>query len=650
MTNKIIGNYKVLKEIGAGGMSTVYLAENININTKVAIKMLHPHLVKEENIKKHILKEARTQAVLNHPNITKVIDFVNNDQGLFIILEYVEGETLSDYLFKTKGALSEKEANLYMTKILEAVGYAHNKGVVHRDLKAANIMISPNGEIKIMDFGIATLANDAMSITQTGSRMGSPLYMSPEQVTNGEVDLRSDIYSLGVVYHEMLTGEPIYDIETTTEFEIYNKIVKQPLPRLRDFKITNCNRAQDVIDTATAKLPVARYKSCLEFKNELCLNENIVQRAKPTIPSTKMEDSDTEVLEKPNKNKSSSSSLATWMLIILVGLLLAGGTYFFLNKDDIFNTNKETFNADDNEDVRVKVAEEAYNRGDYKKGFQLYQQIEPRTGDIDSKLREIQLKSDSFEKERIKTILQPHLTTSSFTNYTPGDEGKLEALLTKFPSIEMEFMILEGENALVGEGKFLPLEKATMNNLRTYYVAKKTFKNKNYKIADSLIKSSDYDSIAYITDLRTSIKNKIDSVNKEREVGVSVKKKENPIKITPIKKAELKNTKSLETEIVNTDLDEKELSEEEFVEPLLFGAWSVENENANYVFKSDRTGNYTNSRGKNKAFNWTIAGLFLNIKMVEGPVFVWQVRSHSNTRIVMDDMQNNIFDRVLKKN
>ena len=200
MTPTIIGNYKIIKELGTGGMGTVYLAENINIGSKVAIKMLHAHLVKSENIKTRFLKEAKTQANFNHPSITRVIDFVSNDEGLFIILEFLEGETLNEFLFKNKNRLSEKEANYYMAQILDAVGYAHSKDVVHRDLKSANIMITPNKTIKIMDFGITKVANETLSFTKTGFRLGSPLYMSPEQVTNGTIDFRSDIYSLGVIY------------------------------------------------------------------------------------------------------------------------------------------------------------------------------------------------------------------------------------------------------------------------------------------------------------------------------------------------------------------------------------------------------------------------------------------------------------------
>jgi serine/threonine protein kinase len=700
MIDKTVANYKIIKEIGTGGMGTVYMAENINIGNRVAIKMLHSHLVKNAELKTHILNEARTQAALNHPSITKVIDFVSNDQGLFIILEFVEGETLSDMLFKTHRSLSENEANQYMAEILDAVGYAHSKNIVHRDLKSANIIVMPNKGIKIMDFGIAKMANEAMSLTQTNTRIGSPLYMSPEQVTGGSVDFRSDIYSLGLVYHEMLTGKPIYDQGKITEYEIYNKIVKQHLPRLKDFNQTSSENAQEIIDTATAKLPIARFQNCLEFKNALKLNADLNKTSTQKLPPNKKGRTNQLVTDKPFVKKKSAKKFSILLLVSLL-ILFGGGTYFYLQKKGETKTN-------DLENNELKLAAEAFKQGNYKKGHELYSQIEPRNATIDSKLSELISKSDAFEKVRVKAILQPHLKDSTFITYLPKEENKLEALLKKFASIEMEFMILQGDNKIIGEGKYMPQEKMAMNGLKTYYVAKKYFLDKNFRLADSLLNEQKYDAITYITDLRAKIKKELERNNLAVIDEISSKKREEPIAVKKINEIGLiiaepyakirsgtsansdllgdvnegetvfvieqdvksgwykvrKNTisgyvakKSIrlgdsnsEEVSLNDILSEDKSSKGELNEPLFYGTWRVEDENANYVFNSNHKGNYTNSRGKNKAFNWSITGLFLNIKMVDGPVFVWQVRSHSSTRIVMDDMQNNIFDRVLNKN
>lgn len=371
MIGSVVGNYKIIRELGTGGMGTVYLSENTNIGIKVAIKVLHAHLIKSQNIKKRFLKEAKTQAILDHPNITKVIDYVDNKQGLFIILEYIEGEELNDYLFKNKGLMPEKDAAHYMSEILDAVGYAHNKGVIHRDLKSANIMITPNRGIKIMDFGIAKLAGDNLSLTKTGSRIGSPLYMSPEQVTSAKIDYRSDIYSLGVVYHEMLTGLPVYDQNNTTEFEIYNKIVRQPLPRLKSFYKLISNHAQDVVDTATCKLPEGRYQSCLEFKNA-------INNIKETI-------SKNNKLKHQRRVKENSNSGLGWFLGILFSIAILVGSAYYIDKN-------KGFDFSNNSSVTLTKANYYYKNKNYVEAIQVYKDII------------IKEKNNEFVKQKIKVL------------------------------------------------------------------------------------------------------------------------------------------------------------------------------------------------------------------------------------------------------
>lgn len=273
MIGQIISNYKVVREIDTGGMGTVYLGKHLTLDKEVAIKKLHPHLTKDKNIRKRFSQEAETQSRLKHEGITNIIDYLDDEKGLFIILDYVEGLPLNKYIFEEKGLIPEGEANDLMVKILDAVGYAHSKNVIHRDLKPSNIMVLPTKDIKILDFGIAKIIGNDKSLTQTGTKLGSPLYMSPEQVLGKDVDQRSDIYSLGVLYYEMLTGNPVYNQQTTTQFQIYNKIVKEPLPRVKEIYAHTSDVAQEIIDKATCKDIGQRFKSCTAFIEALSHGE-----------------------------------------------------------------------------------------------------------------------------------------------------------------------------------------------------------------------------------------------------------------------------------------------------------------------------------------------------------------------------------------
>lgn len=458
MIGQTIANYKILKELGTGGMGTVYLAENVSIGSRVAIKMLHPHLVKSENIKTRFLKEAKTQANLNHPNITKVIDFVSNEQGLFIILEFVEGEPLNDFLFKSKGLLPEKEANHYMAKILDAVGYAHSKGIVHRDLKSANIMVTPNKDIKIMDFGIAKMANETLSLTKTGSRLGSPLYMSPEQVTNGQVDFRSDIYSLGVVYHEMLTGTPVYDQNTTTEFEIYNKIVKQPLPRLKEFYKMNSDRAQEIVDTAAAKLPTARFQSCWEFKTEI-LNGVPKQKAIPAVRSENVKFRNNPVKKDP-KNRNNKNYISVVIILLLLIALLGGGAYYL-------NHSGGEDNGLQNE-LQRKAADFTAS-GNYKEAFSIYSNLyreHPKDIHLADKMEQLKAKSQAFQQRSADSLLNIYLQTSSLDNFDVKDSILGYKLLQGFDPIQNQMDQLKEHPKVVGDATTLTQIKTRLQNIR----------------------------------------------------------------------------------------------------------------------------------------------------------------------------------------
>jgi serine/threonine protein kinase len=219
MDSKMIGSeiigYKVTACIGEGGMGKIYLAENAIIGQKVAIKVLDSILARNEVIRERFTQEARIQVSLQHNNIVRVLNVHISEEMFCLILELVEGESL-DKVLERRGSLDLDESLKIMKQVMDAVGYAHNHGVIHRDLKPANILVCADGTAKVTDFGIAKVLGDSR-LTCTGTSMGSPAYMSPEQVLGTkDIDNRTDIYSLGAMLFEMLTGRPPFTITDST--------------------------------------------------------------------------------------------------------------------------------------------------------------------------------------------------------------------------------------------------------------------------------------------------------------------------------------------------------------------------------------------------------------------------------------------------
>ena len=278
MIGEKILNYKIEKLIGEGGMGTVYLGINEQFEQKVAIKVLAPQFVHNADIVKRFKKEASMLSKLNHPNIVKLLNFYENDKGVYLIMEYVEGYTLDEYITNISGPILEDKAAEMFYEILDGFEFAHSKGIIHRDIKPSNIIVTNDGEIKIFDFGIAKLINEPenQKLTRTGTKLGTVVYMSPEQIRQGEVSKLSDIYSLGVVLHQLLTGKSPYMPNEMSEFDISTKIVFEPLPRLKSIYPHVSDEIQNIVDIASSKKPENRFSSCSNFKSELwgLYNEN----------------------------------------------------------------------------------------------------------------------------------------------------------------------------------------------------------------------------------------------------------------------------------------------------------------------------------------------------------------------------------------
>ena len=276
MLNQQFGNYKFLSILGEGGMATVYLAENTLLGKKVAIKVLKQEFVHNRNIRGRFLAEARHMVQVSHTHIISVLDLIEAGDIVAIVMEYVDGQSLKEYLQK-KGRLNDSEIQTLFTQILTALQHVHDSGFVHRDIKPSNFMLTRAGSIKLADFGIAKDLNKRFELTETGTQMGTPIYMSPEQVKDAkDVDYRSDIYSLGVVLYEAITGTFPFDKNNLALPEIQVCILKNKLP----FTYT---RWDSIIQKATAKNSWERYASCNAFIHDF-LGETIPPPFPPPPP------------------------------------------------------------------------------------------------------------------------------------------------------------------------------------------------------------------------------------------------------------------------------------------------------------------------------------------------------------------------------
>lgn len=235
-SNMMLGEFRLLRKLGKGGMAEVYLAEQTTLRRQVAVKILRPEFITTENYVKRFRHEAAAAGSLNHPNIVQVY-MVGEQNGVnYIAQEYVQGRTLRDYL-RRKGPMEIKLALHILRQVASALQVASENGIVHRDIKPENILLTNKGEAKVADFGLAqlTLQGERVSLTQTGMTMGTPLYMSPEQVNGLPLDSRSDIYSFGIMAYHMLAGRPPFSGDTAMAVAVKHLNEKPPL--ISEFRV-----------------------------------------------------------------------------------------------------------------------------------------------------------------------------------------------------------------------------------------------------------------------------------------------------------------------------------------------------------------------------------------------------------------------------
>ena len=293
---KINDRYEVIKSIGEGGMANVYLAYDTILDRNVAIKVLRGDLANDEKFVRRFQREALSASSLSHPNIVAMYD-VGEDDGLYyIVMEYIEGKTLKQ-LLKKRGSLTLSEAIDIMLQLTDGMAHAHDSYIVHRDLKPQNIMIQDDGQIKITDFGIA-MALNSTQLTQTNSVMGSVHYLPPEQAAGKGTTIKSDIYSMGIIFYELLTGELPFKGDSAVEIAL--KQMKEPLPDVHKLNNDIPQSIENVILKSTAKNPKSRYDDAKSMHNDLltALNDDRINEEPYVYPYPEHEvDETTKIME-----------------------------------------------------------------------------------------------------------------------------------------------------------------------------------------------------------------------------------------------------------------------------------------------------------------------------------------------------------------
>jgi len=347
---KINDRYEIIKSIGEGGMANVYLAQDTILDRKVAIKVLRGDLANDEKFIRRFQREALSASSLSHPNIVEMYDVGEDSGSHYIVMEYIEGKTVKQ-LLKKRGNLTVSEAVDIMLQLTDGISHAHDSYIIHRDLKPQNIMIKEDGKIKITDFGIA-MALNSTQLTQTNSVMGSVHYLPPEQASGKGSTIKCDIYSMGILFYELLTG--VLPFKGDNAVEIALKHMKDPIPSVRKQNSNIPQSIENIILKSTAKNPKNRYSDVKEMYHDLkiCMDDDVVNQKRyvyeypehenddvkeqiPTIKKKKKEfeskkesSGEIEVIEESvareiqPEEKKSKMKIVIWVLVGILGALI----------------------------------------------------------------------------------------------------------------------------------------------------------------------------------------------------------------------------------------------------------------------------------------------------------------------------------------
>ena len=453
---KINDRYEIIRSIGEGGMANVYLGYDTILDRNVAIKVLRGDLSNDEKFVRRFQREALSASSLAHPNIVEMYDVSEDEGTYYIVMEYVEGKTLKQ-LLKKRGTLTLSEAIDIMSQLTDGMAHAHDSYIIHRDLKPQNIMIKDDGQIKITDFGIA-MALNATQLTQTNSVMGSVHYLPPEQASGKGSTIKSDIYSMGIIFYELLSGSLPFRGDNAVEIAL--KHMRDPLPSLRAENSAIPQSIENIIKKATAKNPKNRYESAREMHEDLLtalnderMNEEEIQfkypeheeskKVKKTEPATTTTEDDEEDEAKREKieqlendtsddNKSEKRNL---LLIIILGsifvIIIIVLMLVFLLLPKL--SNGKTVKVPDCTGDKVSVCEEKL----LSAGFEVNTKIETVASDTVNKNKVV--KTDPTKGRSIKKGTKVTIYKSSgeetfeLDDYVGQDSKTVKAILeTKF--------------------------------------------------------------------------------------------------------------------------------------------------------------------------------------------------------------------------
>ncbi len=319
-----IPGYKIKKELGCGGMSRVYLAFEEKLKRFVALKVLLPSLAEKSRITRRFIKEARTAAQLQHSNIVSIFDVGKKDQFYYFAMEYLK-DSLKDRLKRTS-TLKPDEALHIIREMAKALAYAHKKGYIHRDIKPDNIMFREDGAVVLVDFGIVKALKSETKLTKTGMSVGTPKYMSPEQIRAQNIDGRADIYSLGIVLYETLVGRAPYEAEDVIALAM--KHAEEPVPQLP----ARLKKYQPLLDKMLAKNPRDRVKGA----------EGLIRLIDALVYKLRLE-RDAATTKIIRRRSRPFRAILGYLITALVVAALIYGSCHFLKKTQTQESNESTY-------------------------------------------------------------------------------------------------------------------------------------------------------------------------------------------------------------------------------------------------------------------------------------------------------------------
>lgn len=510
---KISDRYQIIKSIGEGGMANVYLAYDTILDRNVAVKVLRGDLANDEKFVRRFQREALSASSLSNPNIVEVYDVGEDNGEYYIVMEYVEGKHLKA-LLKKRGKLTVPEVIDIALQITNGLSVAHDSYIIHRDIKPQNILILENGLIKITDFGIAVAMN-ATQLTQTNSVMGSVHYLPPEQASGKGATLQSDIYSIGILMYELITGKLPFRGDNAVEIAL--KHLKEPMPSIRDELPDIPQSVENIILRATAKNPKNRYSDAREMHEDLktCLDESRANELKITfkypendyddtklmktvkpVKETKpkeIKEGEKEVAKKKKSTDSSQNKLLITLASVFVGLVVVITTIFVLIPK--ITSSKQTAIPDvTNYSVTdaIKALQDA--------GFVVSdeQREEANENVEEGKVSRTSPAIGSIRKEGTEVIIYRSLgdVTIAIEDYTGKNaseiKGKLEALKVQVIIEKKEVDLTDGEtykeNIIIGQS-IEAGEKISEGETITLYVPKldnkyPDFVNENYSVEE----------------------------------------------------------------------------------------------------------------------------------------------------------------------